>query len=200
MRTRFMALMATSAALLCVPQELSGTAQFSRQYDTSCNTCHRAFPKLNDIGIAFKDAGFQFSDQDVSFIATPRTLLSMPAIVPHPTKLAYQQPEYAAPPSSIPDPALRSLQQKYVEKLTDVGTRIYALRFPNRFYLSPALDVGERTQKHPDQRSLRFATFNGETMLHMHLSEPSLLFAEILRCDKLFRCVPRQCQGDIFGG
>ena len=64
MRTRFIALMATIAVLLCVLQEASATAQFSRQYDTPCNTCHTAFPKLNDIGIAFKDDGFQLSDED----------------------------------------------------------------------------------------------------------------------------------------
>jgi hypothetical protein len=33
---------------------------FSRQYGTSCSTCHIDFPKLNDFGKAFKDAGFQF--------------------------------------------------------------------------------------------------------------------------------------------
>src|SRR5262249_2012405 len=33
---------------------------FSRQYQTSCSTCHLDFPKLNDFGKAFKDAGFKF--------------------------------------------------------------------------------------------------------------------------------------------
>ncbi len=33
---------------------------FARQYGTSCQTCHSVFPKLNDFGKAFKDAGFQF--------------------------------------------------------------------------------------------------------------------------------------------
>src|SRR6266566_9521556 len=87
MRRRFIALMATIAVLLCVLQEASATAQFSRQYDTPCNTCHTAFPKLNDVGMAFKDAGFQFSDEDVSFIAIPRTL-TKPAVVSHSTRLA----------------------------------------------------------------------------------------------------------------
>ncbi len=85
---RLLVLIATIATPLVVPPEASATAQFSRQYNTSCNTCHTAFPKLNDA-------------------------------------------------------------------------------FPNRFYLSPALNVGERTQKHPDQTSLRFATFNGETVLEV---------------------------------
>jgi len=162
---RFLVLIATIATPLVVPPEASATAQFSRQYNTSCNTCHTAFPKLNDIGIAFKDAGFQFPDEDVSFIATPRTLLSMLIIVPRSSETSFH--EYAAPPSSISDPASRTLQQRYFKELTDVGMQINALPFPNRFYLSPALEAGERTRKHLDRRSLRFATFNGETVLEV---------------------------------
>ncbi len=37
---------------------------FSRQYQTSCMTCHIDFPKLNDFGKAFKDAGFKFPKDD----------------------------------------------------------------------------------------------------------------------------------------
>jgi hypothetical protein len=44
--------------------------------------------------------------------------------------------------------------------------QISALPLPDRFYLSP-LGADERPQKHPDQRSLRFATFNGETVLEV---------------------------------
>ena len=77
---RLLVLMATIATPLVVLQEASGTAQFSRQYNTSCNTCHAAFPMLNDVGIAFKDAGFQFPEEDASFIATPRTL-TRPAVL-----------------------------------------------------------------------------------------------------------------------
>jgi hypothetical protein len=164
---RFLLLTATLAAPLVVPQQAAGTAQFSRQYNTSCNTCHTAFPKLNAVGIAFKDAGFQFPKEDASFIATPRTLLPMPADIPHSTKTHFHRPEYAAPPSSISDPNLRTLQQRYSKELTYVGAQISALPFPDRFYMSLALDVDERTQKHLDRRSLRFATFNGETVLEV---------------------------------
>jgi hypothetical protein len=48
----FPVLIATIAISLCVPPKASATAQFSRRYDTSCNTCHTPFPKLNDFGIA----------------------------------------------------------------------------------------------------------------------------------------------------
>ena len=52
---------------------------FSRQYGTSCSTCHLDFPKLNDFGKAFKDAGFKFPKDDESFIKVPPVLLGAPA-------------------------------------------------------------------------------------------------------------------------
>lgn len=38
---------------------------FARKYDTSCNTCHvPSFPKLNDFGNRFRDAGYQMGTDD----------------------------------------------------------------------------------------------------------------------------------------
>src|ERR1700737_98794 len=52
---------------------------FSRQYGTSCSTCHIDFPKLNDFGKAFKDAGFKFPKDDESFVKVAPTLLGAEA-------------------------------------------------------------------------------------------------------------------------
>src|SRR5215470_11469123 len=52
---------------------------FSRQYGTSCATCHVDFPKLNDFGKAFKDAGFKFPKDDETFIKVPPVMLGAPA-------------------------------------------------------------------------------------------------------------------------
>src|ERR1035438_2109747 len=52
---------------------------FSRQYGTSCSTCHIDFPKLNDFGKAFKDAGFKFPKDDESMIKIPPVMLGAPA-------------------------------------------------------------------------------------------------------------------------
>jgi hypothetical protein len=52
---------------------------FSRQYQTSCTTCHIDFPKLNDFGKAFKDAGFKFPKDDESFLKVPPVMLGAPA-------------------------------------------------------------------------------------------------------------------------
>src|SRR5208337_328780 len=52
---------------------------FSRQYGTSCTTCHIDFPKLNDFGKAFKDAGFKFPKDDETFIKIPPVMMGAPA-------------------------------------------------------------------------------------------------------------------------
>src|ERR1700756_2978557 len=52
---------------------------FSRMYGTSCTTCHIDFPKLNDFGKAFKDAGFKFPTDDENFLKVPPVLLGAPA-------------------------------------------------------------------------------------------------------------------------
>jgi hypothetical protein len=52
---------------------------FARQYGTSCSTCHIDFPKLNDFGKAFKDAGFKFPKDDEDFIKVPPVMLGAAA-------------------------------------------------------------------------------------------------------------------------
>jgi len=52
---------------------------FARQYGTSCSTCHIDFPKLNDFGKAFKDAGFRFPKDDESMLKIPPMMLGAPA-------------------------------------------------------------------------------------------------------------------------
>jgi len=52
---------------------------FARQYQTSCTTCHSDFPKLNDFGKAFKDAGFKFPTDNETFLKIPATMLGAPA-------------------------------------------------------------------------------------------------------------------------
>jgi hypothetical protein len=73
----------TCALLSLILIGLSGSGYaipaFSRQYGTSCSTCHIDFPKLNDFGKAFKDAGFKFPKDDESFIKVPPVMLGAPA-------------------------------------------------------------------------------------------------------------------------
>jgi hypothetical protein len=67
-----------AATLVAVPYSYAIPA-FSRQYGTSCTTCHLDFPKLNDFGKAFKDAGFKFPKNDEDFIKIPPVMLGAPA-------------------------------------------------------------------------------------------------------------------------
>ena len=65
--------------ILSTPPPASAIPAFSRRYGTSCTTCHVDFPKLNDFGKAFKDAGFKFPKDDESFLKEPPVLLGAPA-------------------------------------------------------------------------------------------------------------------------
>src|SRR5246127_2165846 len=80
MRLRHWAMFLGIAALVLsvVPQSYA-IPPFARQYGTSCSTCHSDFPKLNDFGKAFKDAGFKFPKNDEDFIKIPPVLLGAPA-------------------------------------------------------------------------------------------------------------------------
>jgi hypothetical protein len=64
---------------LLMPTSSRAIPAFSRQYGTSCSTCHVDFPKLNDFGKAFKDAGFKFPKDDETFIKIPPVMLGAPA-------------------------------------------------------------------------------------------------------------------------
>ena len=71
--------------LLC-PNLSHAIPAFARQYQTSCSTCHVDFPKLNDFGKAFKDAGFKFPTDDEGMLKIPPTMLGAPAqkdLFPH---------------------------------------------------------------------------------------------------------------------
>jgi hypothetical protein len=72
------ALLILAAAFVVVPYS-HAIPPFARQYGTSCSTCHLDFPKLNDFGKAFKDAGFKFPKNDEDFIKVPPVMLGAPA-------------------------------------------------------------------------------------------------------------------------
>ena len=67
------------ALLIGASRQGSAIPAFSRLYGTSCSTCHIDFPKLNDFGKAFKDAGFKFPKDDESMLKIPPVMLGAPA-------------------------------------------------------------------------------------------------------------------------
>jgi hypothetical protein len=64
---------------LVFPTSSHAIPAFARLYQTSCATCHSDFPKLNDFGKAFKDAGFKFPVDDEGMLKVPPVLLGAPA-------------------------------------------------------------------------------------------------------------------------
>jgi hypothetical protein len=73
------ALVLFSVSLFVIPIKSSAIPAFSRQYATSCMTCHVDFPKLNDFGKAFKDAGFKFPEGDEDQIKVAPVMLGAEA-------------------------------------------------------------------------------------------------------------------------
>jgi hypothetical protein len=73
------AMLLMTTALLWNPTAAHAIPAFARQYNTSCSTCHIDFPKLNDFGKAFKDAGFKFPKDDEALIKVPPVMLGAPA-------------------------------------------------------------------------------------------------------------------------
>ncbi len=71
--------LAAALLLLMFSTDIKAIPAFSRQYGTSCTTCHINFPKLNDFGKAFKDAGFKFPKDDESFLKVAPVMLGAPA-------------------------------------------------------------------------------------------------------------------------
>lgn len=55
-------LVAATFLLLLASETSSAIPAFSRKYQTSCATCHVAFPKLTAFGEAFRRNGYQFPD------------------------------------------------------------------------------------------------------------------------------------------
>src|SRR5215469_1752133 len=66
-------------ALVVFPRVSHAIPAFARMYGTSCSTCHIDFPKLNDFGKAFRDAGFKFPKDDLSMLKIPPVMLGAPA-------------------------------------------------------------------------------------------------------------------------
>jgi len=65
--------------VLLLPRKVAAIPAFSRQYGTSCSTCHVNFPKLNDFGKAFKDAGFKFPKDDETYLKVQPVMLGAEA-------------------------------------------------------------------------------------------------------------------------
>jgi hypothetical protein len=51
-------------ALTLPAPRADATPKFARQTGRSCSFCHRGVPRLNDTGLAFKNNGFRFPENN----------------------------------------------------------------------------------------------------------------------------------------
>ena len=73
----------------------------------------------------------------------------------------------AITPMELPDPKVQHLQQRHLQALMAIGTEIEAHKFPYPFYFSRVLDVDLAKMQLADQRSIRFDTYKGQTVLEI---------------------------------
>jgi hypothetical protein len=76
-------------------------------------------------------------------------------------------PGQALNPSELKNPAMRALQEKYFPQLQSTADEIHAHVFPNSFYASRVLDLELAQQEKGDQRSLRFDSYKGKTVVEL---------------------------------
>jgi len=70
-------------------------------------------------------------------------------------------------PVELPDPKAQRLQQRHLKTLMAIGTEIEAHKFPYPFYFSRVLDVDLPKMQLADQRSIRFDTYKGQSVLEI---------------------------------
>jgi hypothetical protein len=109
-----------------IPTYVFAMPEFSREYRTPCNTCHIGFPKLNDLGRAFKDAGFRFPEKDLPLVEEPAVLLT----------------------SGASDPQAQTLNNQFATRLNCLLGQVQTQHFPYRFRLSRTAKAEQQPQKY----------------------------------------------------
>lgn len=78
----FLGLIITCNFLILYSSPAVALPIFAKKYNLPCTACHEAFPKLNDIGIAFRDNGYQMGTErdtpEENPVASPFTLRTTP--------------------------------------------------------------------------------------------------------------------------
>jgi hypothetical protein len=72
-------LMLAAAVVLTTASSASAVPAFARKYQTSCQTCHIVFPKLNAFGEAFRLRGYRLPGETEEMVKQPGVSLGAPA-------------------------------------------------------------------------------------------------------------------------
>jgi hypothetical protein len=70
-------------------------------------------------------------------------------------------------PMELSDPKYQHLQQRYLKALMDIGKDIQDQKFPYPFYFSRVLDIDLQKMQVEDQRSIRFGSYQNQTVLEI---------------------------------
>ena len=73
----------------------------------------------------------------------------------------------ALTPAEVKNPVMRALQERYFQQLQSAGEEIRAHVFPFPFYCSRVLDLQQAQQERADQRSIRFDSYQGKTVIEV---------------------------------
>lgn len=68
--------------ILLIPAKTEAMPVFARKYNMSCNTCHAAFPKLNEFGQQFADDNLRMPNWKQGTVDTGDDMLALPDSVP----------------------------------------------------------------------------------------------------------------------
>ena len=69
-------------AVLSIPAKTEAMPVFARKYNMSCNSCHSAFPKLNEFGEYFADNNLRLPNWKDTTVDTGDDMLALPDSVP----------------------------------------------------------------------------------------------------------------------
>ena len=141
--TAFFRMLGIALAFLAIWPWSSAEAipAFARKYQTSCQTCHIAFPKLNPFGTAFRSRGYHLPDETEDLIKEKPVSLGAPAY-----KRVWPQTVW---PSDIPGTVPLSLSTIFTdatERTTEEGesnTIKNDLRFPEEVSILSGGTLGE---------------------------------------------------------
>ena len=129
---------AASFLVLSLAEPAHAVPSLARKYQTSCITCHTVYPKLNDVGEAFRRNGYQFpSDEDVLVKEEP-VKLGVDAY-----KDMFPNSIWPSTLPSIPPISIRSTMWNVVDTQPHGQQKTWDLNFPHEVGLLGAATMGK---------------------------------------------------------
>ena len=112
-------------ALLSLAKPAQAIPVFARKYATSCITCHTMYPKLNDVGEAFRRNGYQFPTNDDVLVKEEPVQLGTDAY-----KEMFPNSVWPSTLPSIPPVSIFTLSQNVVNVTPHGQLANWSLDFP----------------------------------------------------------------------